>query len=298
IRHHLRRHARHPQADYRRAHHRNSRVRLRFWAMALPSRRALISAALAALLSAAFFTAHAQDAKPPQPKPQETAPQAAPPETPPQPAKPKVRTITAFIKLDRALYPQQIDETLAFLHIAKAAYEEAGYEVQTLRIATQPFPAYTQDLAPVEAFKFFRQLDHLAEADDFLISIGPAMQYAGDDPRWAELLANVLAPATHMNGSIAISGDDGIHWTAVQASARVMEFLAMHSPRSQANFRFAATSFVPPGTPFFPAAYNSGDDRQFAIGLQSANVIAEALAGTHDPAAAEKAIVEKLGAYA
>jgi uncharacterized protein (UPF0210 family) len=252
--------------------------------------------------AASFFAASPiagqQSTPPQQPAPQETATQTQPPSQTSVPAKPKIRTITAFIRIDPALYPQQIADTLDFLHKAKAAYEQSGYEVQTLRIATQPFPEYTRGLTEVEVFKFLRTLDHLAESQDFLISVGPAMQKPGDNAGWAALLANALAPATHMSGSVVIAGDDGIHWDAVQASALVIEFLSIHSPKSIANFNFAALAFVPAGTPFFPAAFNSGDGHQFAIGLQSANVIAEALASTKDPAAAETAIVEKLGGFA
>jgi uncharacterized protein (UPF0210 family) len=215
-----------------------------------------------------------------------------------EPAKPKVRTITAFLTLNRDTYEQQIADTVDFLSKAKAVFEKAGFEVQTLRIATQPFPEYTRDLPPEDAFTFLRKLDHLAGEDGFLISVGPAMQHVGDDPHLAGLLANALAPAENMNGSVVIGGEDGIHWDAVGAAAGVIAFLAEHSPRSQGNFSFAAVSMVPPGTPFFPAGFNSGNDHQFAIGLQSANVIAEALKGQKNPAAAENAVREKLGAFA
>jgi uncharacterized protein len=264
-----------------------------------------VLAAIALLFSVAGRDAFAQEPKPgtsqqaakdqdKTEKPEAEAPAAAAKE----PAQPKVRTITAFLKLDRATYQQQITDTVDFLNEAKAAFEQAGFEVQTLRIATQPFPEYTRDLAPEDAFKFLRELDHLAGKDGFLISVGPAMQHVGDDAQQAALLANALAPAENMNGSVAIAGEDGIHWDAVGAAAGVIAFLAQHSPRSQGNFSFAAISMVPPGTPFFPAGFNSGNEHQFAIGLQSANVIAEALAGKKNPAEAENAIRQKLGAFA
>jgi hypothetical protein len=44
------------------------------------------------------------------------------------PAKPKVRAVTAFIRLDRANYKTQIQDALKFLHVAKAAFEKAGYD--------------------------------------------------------------------------------------------------------------------------------------------------------------------------
>lgn len=267
-----------------------------------------ILAAIALVASLSAPPTFAQKPKPAaskqqQPKDQDNTkpPQTdAPAPTAPaeEPAKPKVRTITAFLSLDRAIYLQQIQTTVDFLNKAKAEFEKAGFEVQTLRIATQPFPEYTRDLPPAEAFKFLRDLDHLAGTSGFSIAIGPAMLHAGDDVQMASLLANALAPAENMNGSVAIAGEDGIHWDAIGAAAGVISFLAEHSPRSQGNFSFAAISMVPPGTPFFPAGYNSGNDHQFAIGLQSASVILEALSEKKNPAEAEKAIREKLGAFA
>ena len=52
--------------------------------------------------------------------------------------KPKVRAITGFVRLDRATYAQQIAETLSVIRAAKGEFEKQGYEVETLRIVTQP----------------------------------------------------------------------------------------------------------------------------------------------------------------
>jgi len=57
--------------------------------------------------------------------------------------KPHVRTITAFINLDRSQYQLQLAETAKFLGYAKTVFESRGYTVETLRIVTQPFPEYT-----------------------------------------------------------------------------------------------------------------------------------------------------------
>lgn len=46
---------------------------------------------------------------------------------------PKVRAITAFVRLDRGIYQQQIADTLVVLRKAKADFEAAGYEVEGLR---------------------------------------------------------------------------------------------------------------------------------------------------------------------
>ena len=47
-------------------------------------------------------------------------------------SKPKVRAITAFVRLDRAQYQQQIADTLTVLREAKKQFEAAGYEVEKI----------------------------------------------------------------------------------------------------------------------------------------------------------------------
>src|ERR1700746_729436 len=89
--------------------------------------------------------------------------------------KPKIRTVTAFINLDPAQYQQQVAETLQMLRRAKTIFESRGYEVETIRIATQPFPEYTKGMTTQQAIAFFTAYDGLAEKEKFAAAIGPAM---------------------------------------------------------------------------------------------------------------------------
>src|SRR5258706_13182394 len=82
--------------------------------------------------------------------------------------KPKIRTITAFIDLEPAQYKQQVAETMQMLRRAKTIFESRGYEVQTLRIATQPFPEYTKGMSTQQAIAFFKEYDALAEKQKFV----------------------------------------------------------------------------------------------------------------------------------
>ncbi|MGH9703612.1 MAG: DUF711 family protein [Candidatus Acidiferrales bacterium] len=213
--------------------------------------------------------------------------------------KPKIRALTAFVSLDRSRYREQISDALAELHKLKAAFEQAGYEVQTLRISTQPFFRYTQGLSDEQTLAFFREYDSLAVKEGFDASIGPALLADTDDAHQAELLAKILASSKTLEGTVVVAGDDGIHWKAIHAAAGVMKYLEDHTAHSQGNFSFAATALVPPGTPFYPASYYAGSGHEFALGMQSANVIAEALAATaHNASAAQQAIEDALGPHA
>jgi uncharacterized protein len=216
----------------------------------------------------------------------------------PAASKPKIRAITAFVRLDRAHYKEQIQEALNFLRQAKSAFEKSGYEVQTIRITTQPFPEYTRDLSEAETLAFFRDYDALAVKEGFDTSIGPAMMEDTDDPRESDLLAKILGGAKTLEGSIFIGGPDGVHWKSIHAAAGVMKYLEAHSLHSQGNFNFSTSSFVPDGTPFYPASYLAGEGKRFAIGLQSANVVADAFASTKSPDAAEERMKAALTLYA
>jgi len=212
--------------------------------------------------------------------------------------KPRVRAVTAFLRIDRANYPAQIADTLKMLRRAKAIMEHGGYEVQSIRIVTQPFPEYTKGISREEALKFFRELNALAAKEDFDPNIGPAMMRDSDDPAQAELLAEILC-TTKLNASIIIAGDDGIHWNAVRAAAKLVKYVSEHSPHSQGTFGFAATAMLAPYAPFYPGAYHTGAGKQFAVALEAANVVDEAFTGTRgDARAAAARLTQALGTHA
>ncbi len=195
------------------------------------------------------------------------------------PEKPKVRTVTAFIRLDRGAYRAQVADALKLLHAAKDALTKAGYEVETIRITTQPFPEYTRGLSAEQALQFLRDLDKLSQQEGFTPDIGAAMSKDSDDPAQADLLAHVLAETENTNGYIAVADDSGVHWNAVRAAARVMKYLEEHTPHSEGNFHFAAGAFPPPIAPFFPVSHTSDAGHGFAIGLESANIVQQVFAG-------------------
>jgi uncharacterized protein len=212
--------------------------------------------------------------------------------------KPKVRAITAFIRLDTSQYKQQVADTLTMLRNAKARFELAGYEVETIRISTQPFPEYTRGMSKQALLAFFHDLDNLAKQGNFVASIGPALMSEKDDPGRAQTLAEILGLTGNLHGSVVVAGDDGVHWKAVRAAADIMKYLEDHTDQGLGNFRFAAIANVPAYTPFYPASYHQGLGRQFAIALESANVVAAVMAVQRDPEATRQALIAELGMHA
>src|SRR5205814_730930 len=97
---------------------------------------------------------------------------------------------------------------------------------------------------------------------------------------------------------VVVAGEDGVRWNAVGAAARVMKKLEETTEHSQGNFRFAAIAMVPPLTPFFPAAYHTGFGHQFAIALESANLVAAAFKDSRDLGMARQRLIDSLAAIA
>lgn len=214
------------------------------------------------------------------------------------PANPKIRAVTAFINLDWRDYQKQIADALKMLHRAQTIFESRGYQVQTIRIATQPFPEYIQGMNTQQAVDFFKLVDALAEQQNFAMSIGPAMLNANDPASQADLLGEILANTKNLNGSVVVAGEDGVRWGAIAAAARVMKKLENSTEHSQGNFRFAAIANVPPLVPFFPAAYQTGFGHQFAMAIESAPVVATAVKNAPDIASARQRITDALAPVA
>lgn len=213
--------------------------------------------------------------------------------------KPKIRAITAFVNLDRENYRGQIADALLFLRSAKRYLETTGgYEVQSIRVSTQPFPQYTRGMTADEAVAFFKEYDALAVRENFAASIGPAMLYADSPPAEAVLVAEILRNTKNLNASLVVAGEDGVRWAAVGAAARVIKKLSLTTEHSQGNFNFSAIALVPPLTPFYPGSYHTGFAHQFAIALQSANVVAEAFRGASDLETAKQRLSAALRAHA
>ncbi|HEY4972895.1 MAG TPA: DUF711 family protein [Steroidobacteraceae bacterium] len=195
--------------------------------------------------------------------------------------KPKVRAITAFVRLEREQFTQQIDDTLAVLHAAKADFEQQGYEVETLRIVTQPLAELVRGQSDTEALAFLKDFDALSVKQGFIPNVGPAMLRDGDDPHAMHVLAQMLSTLPNIEGNAIIAAEDGIHWKVIRESAALVHYVTQHSPHSQGNFNFTATAMLKPYGPFYPGAYHTGVGKQFSIGLEGANVVQQVFARTH-----------------
>jgi uncharacterized protein len=206
-----------------------------------------------------------------------------------QSSNPKVRAITAFVRLDPANYQKQIDDAVAVLDKAKAEFSSSGYEVETIRITTQPLAELVAGMSEDKALEFLRELDSLSVKDNFIPNVGPAMLRDSDDPATMHLLEQALSTLPNIEGSTIIADEDGIHWKTIHRTAELVKYVSEHSPRSQGTFNFTATAMLKPLGPFFPGSYHTGAGHQFAIGFEGANVVRDVFVKDKGNAAAATA---------
>jgi len=190
---------------------------------------------------------------------------------------PKVRAIAAFIRIEHARWEQVFARTLEKLRDARAIVESRGYSVESIRISTQPFPEWLRGVPRAQALSTLRQMDDLAVATPFELSIGPAMRQDSDDPAMAQLLAEALEFARLLQANLLIAGSEDSHPRAMRAAAETVLHAAANSARSQGPFNFTTLACVPQDSPFFPGSWHDGPGNEFAIGVESAGVVEEVL---------------------
>ena len=188
--------------------------------------------------------------------------------------KPRIRAITAFVRIDPSQSLQPVQEALPFLRRAKDTFEKAGYQVQTIRITTEPLVQYLR--SRYTNLTFFKSLDELAKKERFLFNIGPLTLKEPSDIGKVELLSQILS-ATRANASLVVADENGVHWNAVRVAAQIIKYVENHSPNGANNFDFAAVAMVPPNTPFFPGSNHDGPGHQFSVGWEAGNFVTDVL---------------------
>ena len=212
-------------------------------------------------------------------------------------SRPKVRAITAFINIDSRNYTAVVEDTVKFLNSAREAYRAAGFEVETIRVVTQPFPKWTAGMNRADALALVGKYAELGAKLGFTPNIGTAMVGDGDDAAPVELLADVLSAGIKTNASLIVAGEDGIHWRAIREAAKMVKAVSARSPHGGGNLNFAVAAMVKPYTPFYPAAYHLGTGHTFAVGLESANVVADVFRQYKEPGEAETQLAAALAKH-
>lgn len=202
----------------------------------------------------------------------------------------KIRSITCFLNPGWPVEMKRLEKAGVFIQAARLAIQAAGYEVQTVRLATVPFPKLLPVLRVEQAIELAQHIGQHGKALGFdYISLGPALP---DAPESYALIPDVIAATQDVffSGMLSVEGG-GVSLPAVRACAQIIHQAATLSADGFANLRFAALANVPPGAPFFPAAYHVGDTFSFALATEAADLAVQAFSGGGSLAEARQRLV-------
>ncbi len=187
----------------------------------------------------------------------------------------KIRSITYFCNPKFPLEEKIIQKAGTFLAEARSAYEAAGYEVQTVRLATVPFPQLLGEEHIETLPALTRQLADMVKALGIgYFSLGPALP---EMPRSYEVIPDaIFVSRDAFFSGVMAEPARGLDLAAIRACAEVIVKCAPLDPNGFANLQFAALANVRAGSPFFPAAYHDKDKPAFAIATESADLAVSA----------------------
>jgi uncharacterized protein (UPF0210 family) len=201
----------------------------------------------------------------------------------------RIRTITAGVTLRDLSDTLTINRAVSFLKQAQREFTNAGYEVQTIRIATSNLYTHLNNSSLKESLPFLKTFDNIATRNGITyISIGQILapqEYQDGVGDWVKQLCQNTKAIT-FNLSIS-SHQQSVHSNSVKAAAEIITSLAQVD-NGEANFRFAAIANCPANIPFFPAAFHEGVN-SFAVGLETPNLLTAAF-NTSDRTAARQTL--------
>lgn len=194
----------------------------------------------------------------------------------------RIRTITAGVNLKNTTDLATVESAIGFLQRAKKKFEDEGYEIQTLRIATQPLPEYLNGKTRAAALADLKAIDGVVSAKNVLFSIGPVITDDRYDPEFASWATQLVRETKNINFSVTVASPErGIHRQTALTAAEAIVAISKSSPGGEGNFRFTAAANCLADTPFFPVAYHQGAPA-FAIGLESPGLLQEAFRDSKD----------------
>lgn len=190
----------------------------------------------------------------------------------------RVRTVTAGVELSASLELDRVEKALAFLARAKESFAAAGYQVQTIRVATNPVIAGMDASSRDRSLRRLEEIDELVASRGAIFNIGPVLTANRADDDLVAWSRELVRTTRTISFSTAIASPDrGVQANVAAMTANIMVALSRTLPDGLANFRFAAAANIPAGTPFFPVAWHEGGE-SVAIGMEAASVVEQAFA--------------------
>ncbi len=164
--------------------------------------------------------------------------------------------------------------------------------VQTVRLATTPFPDWLRLNAP-QSYQVGDKIQPWLEAGAQFVSLGPVL--LRHEANWLDRIPEIIAEneAIFLAAEIADTRGD-VDTGRCLVLASIIRRLSSLKRDGSANLQFSALANCRPGTPFFPTAYHAGGPPQFAIAVEAAGLIFQAIDGATSLVETRRAIIEAI----
>lgn len=204
----------------------------------------------------------------------------------------KIRSITYFCNPKYPLEEKVLREAGIFLSKAKAAYEAAGYEVQTVRVATVSFAKLLREKHIDELPKYADQFSKIMKQINVsYAALGPALPELS---RSYQIIPEAIAASENIFFSGVMADAQTIHMAQVKACAEIIVKCALIDPNGFANLNFTALANVGANAPFFPGAYHTSDQPAFGIAVECADLAVDAFADAHNVDGGRNALIAEI----
>jgi len=196
----------------------------------------------------------------------------------------KIRAITTGLNLSYPVEESEVRKTAQFNLRAKRIFEDNGYDVQTVRVATQPWTEYLGSLSQNQMVNEIERLEQICVNNGIgFLSIGTVRDQKSIDVIPAINKGTNIVYATATIGDV----ESGINYEVARRAAKAIITISKTTEGGYGNIRFAALSNCPPDIPFFPASYHQGETC-FAIGLEDSDLVARAFENSENLIEAEQ----------
>ena len=207
----------------------------------------------------------------------------------------RIRTITAGVRMTDLEDLSTLHRAAAFLVSAREEYLESGYEVQTLRLSTQPLFEYFKNWQAEDSIAKIKMLDSFAQEQQMMLSLGPINNNSQSDKVFSDWVVELISSTKNISCSLIVaSADHKLESKNFNTAAQIMKGVAAATQGGEGNFRFVASAWCPSGTPFFPASYFN--DESFSIGLESADLLQTSFLEKESRRSADKKLKEDMQA--
>lgn len=205
----------------------------------------------------------------------------------------KIRSITVFCQPSFPINRLLLQKVGIFANHARKLYKDAGYPVQSLRLATPPFESF---IAPVDLGVASQSYAIEAHADGFnYISLGPISATSRD---WAYLPQAIKASDKVFVSGQLTTKDGQVSLSAAKACAQTIVDLSTLEPNGFANLQFCGLANVLANTPFFPSAYAEPGRPAFALALEAADLALEAFGNSSSLSEASAKFIQSVEDHA